>query len=232
MTASGKSDPEPFPWENQEAEIMVLRNRFGFLLALSLLMGILVCFVPAAQAGAVDNTARQEIKSLVNQVLDILKDPRYKGDAHKEERRQKLRSLVNKIFDFNNISRRVLGKYYRRFSKEQFEEFKQLFSKLLEKIYLTKIEHYSGEKVLFEEERMLSPQKVVVPTKIVKNDKEIPVEYRMVRKNGKWIGYDVAIEGVSLVKNYRSQFYEILQNKKPEDLLKIMREKVRKLPDK
>ncbi len=211
---------------------MKIDNRLGFLAAFFIISLYLAAFALPVSAGAVavDNTPKQEIERLVNQVLDILKDPRYKGDAHREERRQKLRSLVNQIFDLNDISKRVLGRYNRRFTKEQFKEFKELFSKLLEKIYLTKIEHYSNEKVIFEEEKMLSSTKAAVSTKIIKNDQEIPVEYRLVKKNGKWTGYDVVIEGVSLVKNYRSQFYEILHNKKPEELLKIMRKKVQNLP--
>ncbi len=211
---------------------MKIDNRLGFLAAFFIISLYLAAFTLPVSAGAVavDSTPKQEIERLVNQVLDILKDPRYKGDAHREERRQKLRSLVNQIFDLNDISKRVLGRYNRRFTKEQFKEFKELFSKLLEKIYLTKIEHYSNEKVIFEEEKMLSSTKAAVPTKIIKNDQEIPVEYRLVKKNGKWTGYDVVIEGVSLVKNYRSQFYEILHNKKPEELLKIMRKKVQNLP--
>ncbi len=211
---------------------MKTNNRLGFFTVFFIISLYFAAFALPVSAGAVavDNTPKQEIERLVNQVLDILKDPRYKGDAHREERRQKLRSLVNQIFDLNDISKRVLGRYNRRFTKEQFKEFKELFSKLLEKIYLTKIEHYSNEKVIFEEEKMLSSTKAAVPTKIIKNDQEIPVEYRLVKKNGKWTGYDVVIEGVSLVKNYRSQFYEILHNKKPEELLKIMRKKVQNLP--
>ncbi len=216
----------------QEAVKMKINSKLGSLAAFFMISLYFAAFALPVSAGAVavDNTPKQEIERLVNQILDILKDPRYKGDAHREERRQKLRSLVNQIFDLNDISKRVLGRYNRRFTKEQFKEFKELFSKLLEKIYLTKIEHYSNEKVIFEEEKMLSSTKAAVSTKIIKNDQEIPVEYRLVKKNGKWTGYDVVIEGVSLVKNYRSQFYEILHNKKPEELLKIMRKKVQNLP--
>ena len=212
--------------------MIFFRDKLEFLLVFFVITACFTCYLLPMDVDAVtlDNTPKQEIESLVNQVLDILKDPKYKGDAHKQERRQKLRSLVNQIFDFNDISKRVLGRYNRRFSKDQFKEFKHLFSRLLEKIYLTKIEHYSGQKVIFEDEKMLSPSNAAVPTKIIKNDQEIPVEYHMVYKNGKWIGYDVVIEGVSLVKNYRSQFYEILHNKKSEDLLKIMRKKVNSLP--
>ncbi len=213
---------------------MKINSKLGSLAVFFMISLYFAAFALPVSAGAVavDNTPKQEIERLVNQVLDILKDPRYKGDAHREERRQKLRSLVNQIFDLNDISKRVLGRYNRQFTKDQFKEFKELFSKLLEKIYLTKIEHYSNEKVIFEEEKILSSTKAAVPTKIIKNDQEIPVEYRLVKKNGKWTGYDVVIEGVSLVKNYRSQFYEILHNKKPEELLKIMRKKVQNLPQK
>jgi len=181
----------------------------------------------------VDPTPQKEIKKLVNQVLDVLKDPKLKAPDKERVRRQKLRNLVEQIFDLNEIAHRVLGRYNRRFTKKQFEEFKELFAKMLESIYLTRIEHYSGEKVIFEEERMLSPTKVAVPTKIIKDGQEIPVEYRLLKrkKDGKWIGYDVVIEGVSLVKNYRSQFYQVLKRKDVNDLLAMMRDKVKHLSE-
>ncbi len=189
---------------------------------------IMICFnnVHVSNAITKDLTPQKEVKRLVNQVLQVLKDPKLKGEDKKEIRRKKLRDLVQQLFDLNDVSNRVLGRYRRKFNKDQFNEFKDLFSKLLESIYLTKIEHYSGEKVIFEEERMLSPTKVAVPTKIIKNDTVIPVEYRLVKRQGKWTGYDVVIEGVSLVKNYRSQFYQILKKKDVESLLAMMKEKV------
>ena len=176
-----------------------------------------------------DLTPKKEVERLVNQVLSVLKDPKLKGEDKRQIRREKLRSLVQQLFNLDTISKRVLGRYVRKFNKKQFEEFKRLFSKLLESVYLTKIENYSGEKIVFQEQRMLSPNKAAVITKIIKNDTEIPVEYRLVKKNGKWIGYDIVIEGVSLVKNYRSQFYQVLKKKDVDELLEMMRKKVEHL---
>ncbi len=204
---------------------------FMILLLVSFIIssaGISVCKTSA------DLTPQKEIQNLVNQVLDVLKDPKLKGPDKKELKRKKLRFLVRQIFDLDFISHRVLGRYNRKFNKQQFHEFKELFSKMLEAVYLTRIENYSGEKVVFEEERMLSPTKASVPTKIIKDGQEIPVEYRLVKrkKDGKWIGYDVIIEGVSLVKNYRSQFYQVLKKKDIDQLLAMMRQKVEKLTKK
>jgi len=178
-----------------------------------------------------DPSPKKEIENLVNQVINILKDPKLKAPDKQEIKRKKLRSLVEQIFDLDFIARRVLGRYARRFNKEQFEEFKELFTKMLENIYLTRIENYSGEKVIFEDVKYLAPNKVAVPTKIIKDGQEIPVEYRLIKskKSGKWIGYDVIIEGVSLVKNYRSQFYQYLKRHSVDELLEMMREKVKQL---
>ncbi len=197
------------------------------------LVAFLSCVGIGLSSVRVDPTPKKEVRNLVNQVLDVLRDPKLKAPDKAKLRRQKLRNLVEQIFDLNEIAHRVLGRYNRRFTKKQFEEFKELFAKMLESIYLTRIEHYSGEKVIFEEERMLSPTKVAVPTKIIKDGQEIPVEYRLLkrRKDGKWIGYDVVIEGVSLVKNYRSQFYQVLKKKDVNDLLSMMRDKVKHLSE-
>ncbi len=209
-------------------------NFLGFrqLIAVSILFLFFVSsFANSPVLAKVDPTPKKEIENLVNQVLAVLKDPGLKSPDKRELRREKLRRLVRQIFDLDDISHRVLGRYNRRFDKKQFERFKELFSKMLESIYLTRIENYSGEKVIFEDERMLSPTKAAVPTKIIKDGQEIPVEYRLLKrkKDGKWIGYDVVIEGVSLVKNYRSQFYQVLKKKNVEELLSMMEEKVKKL---
>jgi phospholipid transport system substrate-binding protein len=98
---------------------------------------------------------------------------------------------------------------------------------MLENVYLTKIENYSGEKVVYETAREIGKGKYAVNTKIVKDNLEIPVTYRLKRIKDKWVGYDVIVEGVSLVKNYRSQFQQILKKKSPEELLAHMRQKVK-----
>ena len=111
-------------------------------------------------------------------------------------------------------------------SPEQQKEFVELYRKLLEKVYMDRILTYSGEKIEYVRESSLSENKSEVQTRIVTANKEIPIDYRLYNRDGTWKVYDVVIEGVSLVSNYRTQFESILAEKTPGDLIKLMREKV------
>mgnify|MGYP001049409075 CR=1 FL=1 len=166
------------------------------------------------------------VRTSVDKVLTILRDPACKEESTEEVQRQKLRTVVEVLFDYNEISRRVLGRQRKSFTPEQMDEFSDLFTRLLEKIYLNKIQKYSDEKVIYGKATMLSENKAEVETNVITASKQIPINYRVVYKHGEWRGYDVFIEGVSLVRNYRSQFNKILQKKSPEDLLQQLREKV------
>ncbi len=168
------------------------------------------------------------VRTSVDRVLTILRDPACKEESTREVQRQKLRILTEALFDYDEISRRVLGRERKAFTPEQMDEFSDLFTRLLEKIYLNRIEKYSDEKVIYGKATMLSENKAEVETDVITASKQIPINYRIVYKHGEWRGYDVFIEGVSLVKNYRSQFNKILQKKTPEDLLQQLREKVNK----
>jgi phospholipid transport system substrate-binding protein len=106
-------------------------------------------------------------------------------------------------------------------------EFVKLFEQVLEKSYIDKILDYSNEKVNFYKESMLSDNQAEIQTKIVTASKEIPIYYRMILKDGKWKVYDVVVENVSLVQNYRTQFNDILTKNTPEQLLEILRKKVK-----
>ena len=166
------------------------------------------------------------VRTSVDKVLTILRDPACKEESTKKVQSQKLRILAEALFDYDEISRRVLGKKRKAFTPEQMDEFSDLFTRLLEKNYLNRIQEYSDEKVIYGKATMLSENKAEVETNVVTASKQIPINYRVVYKHGEWGGYDVFIEGVSLVKNYRSQFNKILQKKSPEDLLQQLREKV------
>ena len=166
------------------------------------------------------------VRTSVDKVLTILRDPACKEEPTREVQRQKLRTIVEALFDYDEISRRVLGRERKSFTPEQMDEFSDLFARLLEKIYLNKIQKYSDEKVIYGKATMLSENKAEVETNVVTASKQIPINYRVVFQHGEWRGYDVIIEGVSLVRNYRSQFNKILQKKSPEDLLQQLREKV------
>ena len=185
-------------------------------------------FVNPVSASIPADGALDFVRISVDKVLTILRDPACKEESTEDVQRQKLRTVVETLFDYNEISRRVLGRERKSFTPEQMDEFSSLFTRLLEKIYLDRIQKYSDEKVIYGKATMLSENKAEVKTNVVTASKQIPINYRVVYKHGEWRGYDVFIEGVSLVKNYRSQFNKILQKKTPEDLLQQLREKVNK----
>jgi phospholipid transport system substrate-binding protein len=193
----------------------------GMYLALLLVLSLLV--LPLATFAA---TAKATVETEVGKILEQLKDPAFKQLA-KEEQIEKIRSIINKVFNYTELSRRTLGREWKKFSPEQQQEFEQLFGKLLERSYADRVLAYTSEKIEFGKETELRKDKVEVESAIITTDnKSIPVYYRMVFKNDQWQVYDVVIEGISLVQNYRSQFREILAKKSPEDLLATLREKV------
>ena len=168
------------------------------------------------------------VKGHVNNVLSVLRDPAMQGEANKEAKQKKIESIADQMFDYVALSRLTLGKSWKKFNQEQKKEFISLYRTILEKAYMDKILSYTDEKVTFNKERMLSKKKAEVQTKIITKGTEIPIFYRVYLKDGQWRVYDVIIEGISLIKNYRTQFREILANNPPEEVLKILREKTSK----
>jgi len=188
---------------------------------------ILFLALPVSASTQTDG-ALDFVRTSVDRVLTILRDSAYKEKSTREIQRQKLRTLVEVLFDYDEITRRALGRNRKAFTPEQMDEFSDLFGRFLEKIYLDKIQEYTDEKVIYGKATMLSKNKAEVETKIVTASKQIPINYRVVFQHEEWRGYDVIIEDVSLVRNYRSQFNKILQKKTPEDLLQQLRDKVNK----
>ncbi len=168
-----------------------------------------------------------DLKGPLEQGIAILKDPEY--TSNREEQREKIWELVQKMFDFKAIAIRALARNWRGFSPEQQDEFTVVFTELLKNTYLDKIQgQFHDEEVVFEDQDMLSEDKAVVETKVIRQGNvEIPIIYSMHFKDTDqiWQVYDVNIEGVSLVKNYRNQFKSILDKDSPEDLIKRIREK-------
>ncbi len=168
------------------------------------------------------------VKTHINKVFEILRDPALKGESGKKVKAEKIRAISEELFDFTELSKRSLGQNWEKFSPDQQKEFVKLYQTLLEETYSGKITGYTDEKVVFKKEVPLSDKMVEVQTAVFTKTSEIPIFYRLMEKNQDWKVYDVVIEEVSMVMNYRSQFREILSNKSPEDLLKILRKKVRK----
>jgi phospholipid transport system substrate-binding protein len=171
-------------------------------------------------------TAKETVEVQVNKVLKALADPAFK-DQKRDAKIVKIRSIVNEIFDYTELSRRTLGREWTKFNAQQQNEFVKLFGDLLEKTYADKLLSYSNEKVVFDKESMLREDQAEVTSNILTADgKKIPLDYRMIRKEAGWRVYDVIIEGISLVKNYRDQFRDILAKDSPEEVLKMLRDKV------
>ncbi len=175
------------------------------LLALALV--VMLPMVRDAAAGPPTDQLRQSI----DQVLKILSNPELKKDARTADRRAMIRTVANDIFDFTEISQRSLGRFWPARTPAEREEFVRLFGDLLEQAYISKIEGYSGEKILFPGESADGEQAVVKTRIVTKQGTEIPVDYRMLLKGDRWRAYDVNIEGISLVANYRGQFNSIIQ---------------------
>lgn len=193
-------------------------------LTIILSITIFLIFQPRAHAGVPLDT----IQAHINHVLDVLRDPVLKGESATKSKKEKIGSIAADMFDFNGLSKRTLGKNWSKFNKEQRIEFTDLYRAILEKAYMGRIMEYTDEKIVFDKETILSKNKAEVQSRIITKSVEIPIYYRMILKNGEWQVYDIIIEGISMTRNYRSQFKEILAKKSHEELLKIMREKLGK----
>jgi phospholipid transport system substrate-binding protein len=172
------------------------------------------------------STPMDHVKANVDDAISILTDPTYKGEDNKQRQQKMLVQVGENLFDFDDVTRLAVGKHWKSFTNEERREFRDLFSQLLQKIYMDKIQAYNGEPVIFAKETILSPTKAKVDTHIILNDKEVPLDYMLRLRNDQWRVYDVIVEGVSLVKNYRSQFSSILSKNPPSVLLEQVRKKI------
>jgi phospholipid transport system substrate-binding protein len=189
--------------------------------ALVLAALLIVTVAAPAMAGA----PTDQLKASVDQMIKLLQDPDLKGEAKAQERRAAIRQVATQAFDFSETARRALGRHWQGLNETQRQEFASLFTDLLESAYVSRIEQYSGETVTYVGDR-LDPggESATVGTRFVpKKGAEIPVHYRMLRRGDRWLVYDVQVEGVSLVSNYRSQFAKIMETASYEELVERLR---------
>jgi len=165
-----------------------------------------------------------EVQSTVDEVLTLLRN---KSLAH-EARRQKLREVIRPTFDFEVMSQWVLGTNWRKASAAERERFIELFTDLLEATYIGKIESYTDERVDYIGQK-LEGERAEVETLVKTASVDIPIRYKLFSKGGQWLVYDVVIEEVSLVRNYRSTYDEIVRKEGFAGLFSRMEEKVREL---
>ena len=171
-----------------------------------------------------DHSPTEQLQPVLNQLIEILDDETLKGDGSKEERRSKIMAIIASGFDFKEMSRRVLGKTWNELSEKDQEYFVAQFTKLLENVYIGKLESYGGRTYEFVAER-IKGKRAQVTTLIPYEESKIPVHYIMQRELDKWMVYDINIEGVSLVRNYMEQFRTILRKEQYDGLIKSIEDK-------
>jgi len=190
-------------------------------LALAMLLPLIVAGPQRAWAGA----PTDQLRTQIDRAVKILDDPELKKDGRQRDRRAAIRGVANDIFDFSETAKRSLARHWTPRTQPEKDEFVALFTDLLERSYISKIELYGGEKIHFVGETIEGEGAVVRTKLITKQDTEIPIDYRMLKRGDRWLVYDVVIEGVSLISNYRTQFNKIITTSSYQELVKKMKTK-------
>jgi phospholipid transport system substrate-binding protein len=189
-----------------------------------LLSGLWLVSAPSrAQAGE----PQEKVRETIDAVLAVLQDKSLQGEENTGRRRAKMRQAVFQRFGFEEMAQRALGQYWPKRTPAEKKEFVSLFSDLLERSYITKIESYTDEQqVLYTKESIDQDYASVRTEIVVKRDANVEVVYQLLRRDGSWQVYDVVIEGVSLVNNYRTQFNNIISRESYEALVKKLKLKL------
>jgi len=193
----------------------------AFFVRVAVVLALVVAPVTAARAGQ----ASDQLKVQIERVVKAIDDPDLKKESRALDRRKSVRKIAEDIFDFGETAKRSLGRHWLARSAAEREEFTGLFADLLERSYISKIELFNGERIQFVGDSADGDQAVVRTKIVTKQSTEIPVDYRMLKKGDRWLVYDVIIEGVSLIANYRTQFNKIIQTSSYQELVKKMKTK-------
>ena len=204
-----------------------MRRALPFWRALAPGILLLAALFLAAPALAAEAGPRQTLETAITRVLDEIKNPDWVNPATRGPLRQRIEDEVYHVFDFGEFSSRTVGPRWRSFTPEQKKRFSDAFAELLLNTYLNKVTGYNGENVAYVGEMASQDGKRVEVRTIItmKDGRKIPVNYRMLPKDGSWRVYDVIIENISLVKNYRTQFQDILNSATPDQLIARVLEK-------
>jgi len=183
------------------------------------IFAIIGIFVAAQAMASITN----EVKKSVDEVVRIVSNKEMKKNEHK--RRQALKQVISGIFDYSEMAKRTLGKHWNQRTPAEKKQFTDLFATLLENSYADKIESYHNEKIVYLSESLDGNYSEVRSNIITAKHDEFSLNYKLINENGTWMVYDVVIEGVSLVSNYRSQFNKIISQHGYGELLKKLETK-------
>ena len=196
-----------------------VRKYLNFILGLAILFVLSAPEVIMAQPSGIT----KDFKRKINEVMEILQDVKLKEDP--VARRNILRKKINICFNYKQMARRALAKNWEKLSPQERKEFTQLFKDLLERSYASKIETYSGGEIRYEDE-IIKDNFAMVKTKFLQHGKFVSLDYKLIKEKGDWRVYDFVIKGVSMIRNYRSQFTKIMNDKSFSDLMESLEQSV------
>lgn len=182
-------------------------------------------------AWATADSPIETIRMTIQQARAVLEDPNYQGQDHKQQRLAKVKEIVLPQFDSQEVAKRTLSTHWNGLTDQQRQEFVQLFIALVEKTYSHNLDRYNnGVQFFFDHER-IEDQFSEVDTRVLDpvQNRTFSIGYRLHNVNGKWLVYDVVIENVSMVQNYRNQFNRILTKSSYEELIKALQNKIHEL---
>ncbi|WP_319470863.1 ABC transporter substrate-binding protein [uncultured Pseudodesulfovibrio sp.] len=194
-----------------------------------LLLALCLVAVSASTVFA-EQSPQERVKEGADQLIKILSESDIDDPAQHDAKIAELRSVAEKYIDFRLVTMYSVGRPWLKMSKQMQDDLTEAFIQLLERTYLKRIPAYEGQGVQYKKET-IKGKKAKVVTEIIDKDKKIVVEFRLKTVRGQWMIYDVVAEGVSLVANYRSQFSQVLNDGTPEELLKLIRKRIKKLDE-
>src|SRR4026207_174887 len=181
--------------------------------------GLLAWAPASADAGA----PTDQLRTAVEQMVKILEDPTLKAAEREKERRAAIRREAETVFDFGETAKRALGRHWQALAEKARQAVTALFTGRSERAYISRIERYSGERVTYTGESVDGALASVRTRFVTKQGTEIPIDYRMQQRGDRWLVYDVVVEGVSLINNYRTQFDKIIQTSSYAELVRRLK---------
>jgi phospholipid transport system substrate-binding protein len=198
----------------------------------NLLIGCLFVLI-AIPALADGDQPIEALQKGVEAGLRILKDSEFNDADRKDSQQQKLRIILQQLFDFPEFSRRVLASNWKIFTPLQREEFVRVFTEFLSKFYLGKLqEKYKDERLIYVSQELKSATRALVNIQVVWKGQKIPVDLRMIKRQGLWKVYDIQVLGISAVRNYRAQFQSILRKETPGQVIERLKQKIEQIEQK
>jgi len=202
------------------------RVHVGPFFTAAILLSLVAIVVMVGPARAAE-TPTDAVRTTVNEAISVLQDQGLKNPDRAAERINRLKRIADSRFDYGEMAKRALGAHWNKMSERQQKEFVDLFTKLLTASYADQVGLYSGEQVKYLEERLEGDDYAEVRSTMI-GKTTIPLDYRLLKKDGEWRAYDVVIDGVSLVRNYRGQFTSMMRFSSYDHLIQTLREKVEK----